>query len=258
MPIVTLTTDLGFRDFNLGALKGNILHFAPALNIVDITHNIQQFSVVEAAFVLKNAFNNFPKGTAHLITVNDMDERTIKLIAAKYEDHYFITFDNGCLSLIFEHAPEEIVALKLPGENGVKQQPTTKQLLASAAAKISMGTSLSELGEAIKSITSRINLSPVVQDNLIRGQIIFVDAFSNLIVNITQDLFSEARNGRDFAVSFRRDKIKKISDNYHDVPQGEKLCIFNSSGYLKIAINSGKASSLLGLAVGDQIQIDFQ
>src|SRR5579872_1422361 len=106
MALVTITSDLGIRDFYLAALKGAIIHSSGCAEIIDITHSIKPYDIKEAAFTLRNAFRHFPGGTIHIVHVNST-EKPGKLLLAVVEHHYFITFDNGFLSLAFERIPHE-------------------------------------------------------------------------------------------------------------------------------------------------------
>lgn len=261
MPIVTLTTDFGNRDFYAGALKGELLQAAPGLTVIDISHNIKPYSISEAAFVLKNAFTSFPEGTVHVVTVNDQDKRHIRFIAAEYEKHFFVGMDNGIFTMVFNNPPTDIVQLPAHGQNGILTTYPSRKILAAAASKIATGTKLSDLGSPVTALNKRMGLEPVIQESLIRGTVIHVDSFQNVIVNITKDLFDRVRNNRNFSVSYRSKRseaISAISENYFDVPPGERVCLFNSSGYLEIAINCGEASSLLGIKVGDYVLVDFE
>lgn len=261
MAVVTLTTDFGNKDYYVGSLKGELLKAFPGFTIVDISHHIKPYSITEAAFVLKNAFANFPQGTIHIVTVNDQDERGIRFVAAGYEQQFFIGLDNGIFNMLFSHAPEGIVELPSHGQNGTLASYPGKKIFAAAAGQLAAGKQLTEIGIPITSLNQRMSLEPVVQESLIRGTVIHIDSFQNVIVNVTKDLFTQVRNNRRFSITHRSrhgENISAISESYFDVPQGEKLCLFNSSGYLEIAINCGEASSLLGIKTGDYISIDFE
>ncbi|HXH19851.1 MAG TPA: SAM-dependent chlorinase/fluorinase [Chitinophagales bacterium] len=258
MPIVTLTTDFGTKDYFVGMLKGTMLRLCANLTIIDISHNIQPFNITEAAFVLKNSFSSFPDGTVHVVSVNDQDERTVRYIAAEYRKHFFIGFDNGILSMIFEKKPDAIVEISHEGQNGTMPSFPWKNVFAKAACRIAEEGKIADIGKPLNALLTKTGLTPVVQDSLIRGSIIYIDSFHNVVVNVSKELFESLRRDRNYTISFRREKITSISESYHDVPEGEKLCLFNSAGYLEIAINSGKASSLLGLNIGDTVLIDFE
>src|SRR6185369_14036371 len=92
------------------------------------------------------------------------------------------------------------------------------------------------------------HLRPLLSSDWIEGQILFIDNFENIVVNITKEEFEEQRKGRSFHIVFKRDEvIDKISETYADVQESEKLALFNSAGYLEIAINKGNAAGLFGL-----------
>ena len=128
-----------------------------------------------------------------------------------------------------------------------------------AACHLASGGKLSEIGISTQEIEERMNLHPVIDKNQIKGSVIFIDSFENVITNVTKDLFTKVQNGRRFNLSFKRNEtINQLSWHYDEVPDGEKLCLFGISDHLEIAINKGKASGLLGLYINDIIRIEFQ
>ncbi|HRF18724.1 MAG TPA: SAM-dependent chlorinase/fluorinase, partial [Chitinophagaceae bacterium] len=122
------------------------------------------------------------------------------------------------------------------------------RVMGEAVNKLINGESIKSIGVADVKYVEKKALKPMLDNNLIEGQIIFIDSFENVIVNITHEQFEEQRKGRGFRIVFKRDEvIDRISDTYADVPEGEKLALFNSAGYLEIAINKGNAAGLFGL-----------
>jgi S-adenosyl-L-methionine hydrolase (adenosine-forming) len=110
------------------------------------------------------------------------------------------------------------------------------------------GESIKNIGTPDISIIEKNHLRPLLGEAWIEGQIIFIDNFENVIVNITREQFEEQRKGRSFKIIFKRDEvIDRISESYADTYEGEKLALFNSAGYLEIAINKGNAAGLFGL-----------
>ena len=117
-----------------------------------------------------------------------------------------------------------------------------------AIQQLQSGLSLQQIGIPDVSIVEKNHLQPMLSDNWIEGQIIFIDNFENIIVNITREQFEQQRKSRNFRIVFKRDEvIDRISETYADVPEGEKLALFNAAGYLEIAINKGNAAGLFGL-----------
>jgi len=257
MAIITLTTDLGYKDFYQAALKGSILSLSQNLNIVDITHSISAFNIPQAAFVLKNAFPYFPKGTVHLIGINSVFDEKTKYLAVKYKDHYFVGSDNGLFSLMFDEKPTAIVELNIMQDLKFLHFPLT-DIFAKAAAHLAQGGKIEDIGIAVAELEEKVNLQPVIEKNIIKGSVIYIDSFQNVITNISKDLFSKIQQNRDFTLYFRKNEsISQLSWHYNEVPEGEKLCLFGISNYLEIAINKGNASGLLGLHLGDIVRVEF-
>ncbi len=247
MPLLTLTSDIGQQDFLIGAVKGQLLQANPSFSLVDITHNLSPFNYPQSAYVCRNAIKNFPAGSFHLILVNLFDEKPEHLLLAEHNGHFIGCADNGLLTMILEEVPQKTVALALDKD----QQKNTiycASVFARAFNELHGGKKMEDIGDAGVSIHVKNPLRPMSGKDYIEGQIIFIDNFENVIVNIHHDEFEEQRKSRNFKIVFKRDEvIDKISETYADVPEGEKLALFNAAGYLEIAINKGNAAGLLGL-----------
>ena len=247
MPLLTLTSDIGQQDFLIGAVKGQLLKTIEKFTLVDISHNLSPFNYPQAAYVCRNAIKNFPVGTFHLILVNLFDEKPEHMLLAEHNGHFIGCADNGLLTMILEEVPQKTVALALD-KNLQKNTLYCASVFARAFNELLDGKKIEEIGDAGVSIHVKNPLRPMLGSDYIEGQIIFIDNFENVIVNIHRDEFEEQRKGRSFKIVFKRDEvIDRISDTYADVNEGEKLALFNSAGYLEIAINKGNAAGLLGL-----------
>jgi hypothetical protein len=253
MTIVTLTTDFGTQDYYAGALKGALLRHNADLHLVDISHDIAPFDIVQGAFVVRNTWQEFPEDTIHLIGVHCVYSPGLRFVALRYRGHYFLAPDNGLLTLLFEEInPADLRNLATDSS----EHFAVKKIFATAVAHLTSGKSFESLGDFPAPLLQRISIQPVITPGRIRGTIIHVDNFDNVIVNIQRDLFEKAAANRPFSLFFKRnDPITKLSDNYCDVPVGEQLCLFNSAGFLEIAVNMGRAATLLGLKVEDVVEI---
>lgn len=257
MAIITLTTDLGDKDIYQAALKGSILKLLPSVTIVDITHSVPSFNIPQASFLLKNSYHYFPDKTVHLIGIDTVYNEETKYLALRYRNHYFVGSDNGIFSLMFDEAPDEIVEVNIMQDLKFLHFPLA-DIFVKAACHLAKGGLLSDIGTPVQNIDKKMTIQPVIESQLIRGSVIYIDAFENVITNITKNLFSSVQKGRNFVLNFKRnEKIEKLSWHYNEVPEGEKLCLFGISNHLEIAINKGKASGLLGLHIGDIIRIEF-
>ncbi len=255
MQIVTLTTDFGLQDYFVPVLKGAILSRHKAVNIVDISHQIKHHDIVQAAFILKNTWSAFPEGTIHVVSVNNLGGERGRFLVFKYENHTFIGPDNGIFTLVFPKlSPANIIEIPFVGLNF----EYVREALANAVGQLALNTPLESLGNPARDILQRITFQPVIAPSQIRGAVIYIDNYDNVVSNVTRDLFEKVGRGRPFQLYFKRhDPILGLSKHYNDVPIGETLCLFNSD-YLEVAINMGKAAELFGLKIEDTIQIDFR
>jgi S-adenosylmethionine hydrolase len=258
MAIITLTTDLGDKDIYQAALKGSILKLLPDVNIVDITHSVAAFNVQQAAFILKNSFYYFPDTTVHLIGIDTVYNTGIKYLAIRYKNHYFVGADNGIFSLMLDSDPDEMVEINIMQDLKFLHFPLA-DIFVKAACHLASDGNLNDIGLPVTGIEKKMNLQPVVEKNMIKGVVIYIDSFQNVITNITKEFFNQVQQGRRFTLYFKRNEtINQLSWHYNEVPEGEKLCLFGISDHLEIAINKGNASGLLGLNLGDSVIIDFE
>jgi hypothetical protein len=235
------------QDYLVGAIKGQLWQYCPECHVTDISHHISPFNLPQATYICKSAFAYFPLGTFHFVLINLFDKRPDHVLVAEHNGQYIGCADNGLLTMIAGGMPEKVIKLPLPAD-APKNTFTIIQLLATAARELSRGKALGELGPMTQQIQVKHNLQPLVGDDFIEGQIIHIDSFENVVVNITRQQFYQQCKNRQFRIFFRRDEvISQISETYADVPEGTKLALFNAAGYLEIAINKGNAAGLFGL-----------
>jgi S-adenosyl-L-methionine hydrolase (adenosine-forming) len=256
MQFITITTDFGTQDFYVGALKGALLRSLPSLHLVDVSHDIPPFDIVRASFVIANVWREFPQGTIHLIGVNCVYQPDFRFVVARHEGHFFVAPDNGLLSLLFTNlVPTDL--RNLPADP--LQHFAVKNIFAEAVQHLTEGKPFEELGEHAAPLLERISIQPVITPTRIRGTVIHVDNFENVVVNIRREIFESAANGRPFSLFFKRnDPITQLSGNYCDVAVGEQLCLFNMAGFLEISVNMGRAATLFGLKVEDVVEVVFE
>lgn len=247
MPIITLTSDIGLQDYLAGAIKGLLLQHCADAQVVDISHHISPFNLPQTTYICRSAFRYFPDGTFHLVLNNLFDRKADYLLMARYNNQYICCADNGLLTMIAGEKPREVYRLALPpGE--IKNTMNMVRVMAMAVAQVIKGAALEATGVPAQEIVVKNNLQPLTGEDYIEGQIIHIDNFENVVVNITREQFNEHRKDRKFAIFFRRDEmITQLSETYADVAEGQKLALFNAAGYLEIAVNKGNAAGLFGL-----------
>ena len=258
MPFITLTSDHGLKDFTVSSIKGAIYKECPNAVVTDITHLVPKFDIAQSAFIVRNAYPDFPEGTIHILGVMPDESPNTPHVAVFCNGHYFIGADNGIFSLLFDKMPDKIVELNIsPTARFVKP---IRDIFVKAACHIARGGTMEVIGKTRERINEKAMFRAVVDDNTIRGTVIYVDNYGNVISNISETLFKEVGKGRSFTISFRVPgyDIHHISKSYTDVPQSEKLALFGMTGFLEIAINVGNASHLLGLHLNDIVRIEFE
>ena len=275
MAIITLTTDFGMKAHFVGAVKGAFYSEIPEVTIVDISHNISPFNVMEAAYVIQNAFKSFPKGTIHVIGVDSELNPENKHLAMQLDGHYFICANNGILSMICnEMNPDQIVEINI--HDKILGSFPVLDVFVKVAAHIARGGTLDVIGKTIPSVKPIKNITPFVSQDRSQliGHVIFIDRYDNVITNIKKSFFETLQKGRRFEISARNHKFNTIRKRYSDIvdfniplpkrnDEGRGLVVFNSSEYLEIAMyksnkaSVGGASTLMGLEMMDSVTVTF-
>lgn len=275
MAIITLTTDFGMKAHFVGAVKGALLSEIKDANIVDISHNISPFNVMEAAYVIQNAFSSFPIGSIHVIGVDSELNPENSHIAMVLNGHYFVCANNGILSMICNDiTPDQIVEVNI--HDKIVGNFPVLDIFVKVAAHIARGGTLEVIGKPIDEVKPIKNITPFVgsDNNQLIGNVIFIDRYDNVITNIKKSFFETLQKGRRFEISARNHKFKTIHKHYSDIvdfripidkrnDEGRGLVVFNSSDYLEIAMYKsnkatvGGASTLMGLEMMDSVTISF-
>tara|TARA_B100000427_G_scaffold115648_1_gene96046 strand:- start:3 stop:833 length:831 start_codon:yes stop_codon:yes gene_type:complete len=276
MSIITLTTDFGNKDFFVSSVKGAILSEVKNAMIIDVSNEIQPYNHSEAAYILKNAYKTFPKGTIHIVGVESELTPENRHIAMVFEGHYFIGSDNGIFSMI----KDDLKAEKIVEINIHEKESSSFSVLdvfVKVAAHISRMGKLEVIGKTIKSIKQMTNINPVVNNkaNQILGSVIYIDNYGNVVTNINRKFFNEIRKSRDYKIFARTVKFENIYENYSGAidfsnpkekreEDGKKIAIFNSANHLELGIYKsnpktyGSAASLFGLDYRDPITVKFE
>tara|TARA_R110000787_G_scaffold286157_3_gene403495 strand:+ start:1674 stop:2501 length:828 start_codon:yes stop_codon:yes gene_type:complete len=274
MSIITLTTDFGTKDHFVGAVKGAIYSELPDAKIVDITHHISPFNITETAYILKNSYKSFPDGTVHIIGVDSELSSSNKHIALALDNHYFVCPDNGLICMITKDIkPTKVVEINI--HDRIESSFPVLDVFVQVACFISRGGNLEVIGKETSSYKEMTEIQPKVSQDqkTIIGGVIYIDNYGNIISNINNKLFNEIGKGRDYTVSAARYTFSKIFNKYNEIVaedtsdtrqyDGNKLALFNTAGYLEIAIyrsnlnTVGGASTLLGLGYRDTVTIEF-
>lgn len=274
MSIITLITDYGLKDHYTGILKGKIFSYLPEINVVDISHTIDKFNILEASYLLAVSYSHFPKGTVHIVGVDASQNADTFHIAMLYDGHYFIGADNGIFgNLISKLNPEKIVQINI--HDRLINGSGDLDVFAMVATHLAKNGEMSVIGTPITNIKKMNVLVPIVDQNekSIRGNVVYIDDFGNCVTNIPRSFIEEIANGRSYEIRFSVHSIKNVKNHYSDFKnnsssalksmEGNEIAVFNQAGFLEIAIyrsnpaRTGSANTLLGLKMQDVVMVEF-
>jgi len=257
--IITLLTDFGLRDYFVAEMKGVILSINPNVEIVDISHDVEKFDVVQGAFLLVCAYKWFPKGTIHVVVVDPGVGTERKPIVIKTRNYYFVGPDNGVLSAsAIKDGVEEVYEIEVRETSEVSTTFHGRDIFAPIAAYISLGKDLSSLGRKIDRFIILDLFKVSTFKGAIKGAVIHVDSFGNVITSIEREHLGKVNINYGDALEVLIGNVNvnvKLLPAYGYVKPGELLAIVNSEGFLEIAANMSNAASRLGVGVGDEVVV---
>ena len=253
MPLITFTSDFGSTDHYTAAVKACIYRTDPTIDVIDICHTVEDFNIAHGAFVLKSVYREFPEGTVHLVAV-DADTAGQRYIAARLNNHFFVSADHGLISLLDDQAPEQVVVLDVPEATTFAAQ----DILAPVAVALSQGTPLETVGSPTAETNRKLSRLLRATKKQINGHVIQVDHYGNLITNIDRDTFMTLSQDTPYQIIFGRERVARLHKSYHAVDFGECFLLFNRLGLLEIGINQGNAHELLGLGYDSPVIVRFE
>jgi S-adenosyl-L-methionine hydrolase (adenosine-forming) len=253
--ILTLTTDFGTSGPYVAAVKGVILGLAPGAQIVDVSHAIAPQNILEGAFVLASVVDAFPPGTVHLAVIDPGVGTARRMIAARMAGQWFVAPDNGLLSGIArDHAPDGVWELANPAIRRKTVSATFhgRDIMAPAAAHLLLGRDPSELGPARHGIYTFSTLQPRDEEGGFVGEVIFRDAFGNLITNMPGSRL-RADPPESWSVQIAGHRVEGLCHTYAERPPGSLVALEGSSGWIEVAVVNGDAARTLTAGPGTTV-----
>lgn len=256
MTIVTITSDWKNSDYYMGALRGSLISLSSGLNVVEVTNSIPAFDVLQEIFILRSVFRHFPDGSIHLLGVMSEPAPPTPMVIVYGEGHYFIGVNDGRFSLLFDNPPAVCFEILKAGE--ITFSSFISLELFREAVDIILTNSF-ERRTKICNLKRESSPGVVHNPNLIVGRIVYSDSLGNAITNIEKRLFDTIHKGRDFTIFVQGPytKINRISRGYNDSAPGELIALFNSLGFLELAVNQGNITALENLNPSSEIRIKF-
>ena len=259
-PIITLTTDFGNNDHLVGAMKGVILSINPAARIVDISHGVAPFDILDGALSLANAYKYFPPRTIHVIVVDPGVGTQRRPILVTGEKHFFVGPDNGILSPIYDLEPCTVRHITAQHYFLSPVSPTFhgRDIFAPTAGWLSKTFQTEAFGETITDFVRFTMPKPKLTGHTMKGVVLRVDAFGNLITNfVAENLPAHVVESGNISLTLNGKKVVKLTPTFAAGGVGEAIAVLGSAGYLEIAVNRGNAARTLGVNRGAEVTLDL-
>jgi len=250
---ITLLTDFGLKDPYAGIMKGVILSIFPDVRIVDITHEVDPQDVREGAFLIEEYYRYFEKGTIHVAVVDPTVGSDRRPIVFSRGGYFFIGPDNGLFTLLYG-GDEQVYAIE--NKRNMRREISStfhgRDIFAPAAAYLASGVQLSTFGSAVEEPVQLPGLYPVIEKNVLKGEVVRFDRFGNAITNITETNIQNFSQGKVVSIILRDMVFSAISKSYFE---GETTCLIGSNGYLEFGYFRGSLKKKMGLKKGEQVTV---
>jgi len=262
MAIITLTTDFGWADYYVGAMKGIIYQIEPATTVVDITHDIQPHDIVAAALVLREIWRAFPPKTIHVAVVDPGVGTDRKIILAQIANQMILAPDNGLITLIQQTYPAHQV--NIVTNESLFCRPVTptfhgRDIFAPVAAHLAKGIAPHQVGPTTNYLTLLdIPVPRVTEENTLIGQVMHIDRYGNLVTNISADQlrhFVGLRAGKAVTVDLAQEPVGTVKRTFAEAEQGKPVAYIGSAGFLEIAVTHGRADTHFNARIGTPVTV---
>jgi len=259
-PIITLTTDFGTSDHLVGSMKGVILNINPAARIVDLNHSVVPYDILDGALSIANAYRFFPSRTIHVVIVDPGVGTERRPILVSGEKQFFVAPDNGVLSMIFER--ESCTVRHISAEhyflNPVSPTFHGRDIFAPTAGWLSKAFQTEAFGEPVTDFVRFTMPKAKSNGQAVKGVILRVDAFGNLMTNLTaEDIPIGALGGGAIKLAVNGKQVLRFGQTFASGNPGEPIALLGSSGYVEIAVNRGSAARTLGVNRGAEVTLDL-
>lgn len=256
--VITLTSDYGSGSPYTAAIIGAALSHIPQARVVEISHQLPAFDVVQGAFLLRSVYKNFPVGSIHLMCIDTAIALHKQLLIVEVDGHYFMGADNGMFSLLFDQLPKKVYKILENLYTPTELFPE-KNVFIPVVAKFLEKGDLRGLAEPSEIKNIKMESQPVTTENGIRGIVMLVDGYGNAITNIHRSLFEQIGSNRAFKVYYRNKQyIDQISQQFHAAGVGDDILLYNENGFLMVAIYKGRGAQLLGIKPSTRVVVEFE
>jgi len=258
-PLVAFLTDFGTRDHYAAVMKGVVLSINPDATLVDLSHDVPPHDIVFAAQELAAIYRFFPAGAVFVVVVDPGVGSARRALAAEAGEWRFVAPDNGVLTGVFQETPpRRVVELteRRYARPTVSRTFEGRDRFAPAAAWISKGVNLSAFGRTLTDYRTLDLPRPIVDDQVVRGVVVRIDRFGNVVTNLDRRSCERLTDGLGaLSLTVGTQRISRIVSTFAEIGSQEIAALFGSTDHLECAAASASAADMLGVSVGDQVEL---
>jgi S-adenosylmethionine hydrolase len=259
-PIITLTTDFGSADHLAGTMKGVILNINPDAEVVDITHKVIPYDLLDGALAIGQAFKYFPPKTVHVVVVDPGVGTQRRPLLVTADQHFLVAPDNGVLSMVFAQT-ESLTVRHITSEHYFAQPVSStfhgRDVFAPVAAWLTKTWQTQAFGEEVDDFTRFALPKPKSAGNGVKGVVLRIDNFGNLITNLTAEDAPQILAGSPFKLRVGNAEITKLVQTFAQGAANEPVLVLGSSGFFEVAVNRGNAAKTLAASRGAEVTLEF-
>lgn len=257
---IGLITDFGLADPYVGQVKAVLTRLAPSCPIVDVCHGVEPFNILQGSFFLAASAPHFAKDAVLLGVVDPGVGSDRRIVVVRRDEQFFVAPDNGLLGLILEEGGDAAAYDLTAAEEAVSKVSHTfhgRDVFAPIAAWLASGGKPENLGPEISldSMVRHESSCPELVTGRARAHVLHVDHFGNCVLNLRAGCVGPLTG---LTIRTPLGRLLQAVDTYSDLPQGTPGLLEGSQGFLEIAVNRGSAARDFGLAIGDNVELEWE
>ncbi len=259
-PLITMLTDFGQGSPYVAAMKGVIWSLNPAVNIVDLTHTVPPQDIRQGAIALAETSRWFPPETIHVAVVDPGVGSARRLVYARFGSQQYLAPDNGLLGRLAAAGPPSTIrhlTERAWWREDVSATFHGRDILAPVAAHLSLGTPPESLGPPVAQLVPLAWPEVTMAARRIRGEVVSIDSFGNLVTNIGADQLAGVPTGEQLEILCDEHETRGLFRAYSDQPEMTLIALIGSSGYLELAIVGDSAAIMLGVKPGVAVTLSW-
>lgn len=252
--VIALLSDFGAADIYAGVMKGVIAAANPGARVIDISHDVKPFSLVNAQYLLYASYRFFPKGTVFAVVVDPGVGTGRAVLLAQDERWSYLLPDNGIISAVYSPGMR-IYAVDTTCLGEISPTFHGRDVFAPIAAALSKGESPESMAKPAGAVVRLPFPRYRHENNRVYGQVLHVDTYGNVITSIPAEGFPDHDHGAAVFLTTRVELVR--CDTFGNIPGGMGGLYAGSSGFMEMALSEESFAKRYGVTIEQELRIEF-